>query len=104
MPFAIEIPLPLETSDLNPSGICAADCRLIRMVVLLEAGPRCTGPVSLLLLPPFSPLRISLLLFHYSPFLPRSRRMAGRCRNSPGPFLAANVTLLRSAKQTAAGR
>lgn len=38
MPFAIEIPLPLETSDLNPSGICAADCRLIRMVVLLEAG------------------------------------------------------------------
>lgn len=29
MPFAIEILLPLETSDLNPGGICAPDCRLI---------------------------------------------------------------------------
>lgn len=29
VPFAIEILLPLETSDLNPAGICAPDCRLI---------------------------------------------------------------------------
>lgn len=78
VPFAIEIPLPLETSDLNPSGICAADCRLIRIGPPSSprsgtpAGPR--PPSS-----PFSPSRISLLLFHYSSFLPRSRRPAGRC-------------------------
>jgi len=54
----------------------------------------------------FSPSRISLLLFHYSSFLPR-------VLSSSGPvdvellldrFWRRNVTLLRSTKQTAAGR
>lgn len=108
MPFAIEIPLPLETSDLNPSGICAADCRLIRMVALPPPRGRArrarqpsssSSPV--FSLAHFAPV-ISLLVF--PSFRARSRRSAGRCRNSPGPFLAANVTLLRSAKQTAVGR
>jgi len=67
VPFAIEIPPPLETSDLNPSGICAADCRLTRMA--LPRPPtcgraRCRLPIaSRLLLPGFLPCAsfISLL-------------------------------------------
>lgn len=76
MPFAIEIPLPLETSDLNPSGICAADCRLIRMAVSPPGGRARWArlPSS----SPFSPSRISLLLFHYSSFLPRALSSLGR--------------------------
>lgn len=80
VPFAIEIPLPLETSDLNPSGICAADCRLIRMAVS-PLGGRARWALFCPLLPsssPFSPSRISLLLFHYSSFLPRALSSLGR--------------------------
>lgn len=103
MPFAIEIPLPLETSDLNPSGICAADCRLIRMAVS-PLGGRARWAVCPLL-PRFLPHAFHSCYFTIRPsFRARSRRSAGRCGTSPGPFLAANVTLLRSAKQTAAGR
>lgn len=70
MPFAIEILLPLETSDLNPGGICAPDCRLILVSLSLSLSP---SPILPSLI--FSFLArlshsscISVLLFHYSSF------------------------------------
>lgn len=42
VPFAIEILLPLETSDLNPAGICAPDCRLILVSLFVRLSPSYT--------------------------------------------------------------
>lgn len=75
VPFAIEIPLPLETSDLNPSGICAADCRLIRMVL-----PR---------FPPRGPARCRIPRAFFPPSLPRAFRS---CYFATSSFL---LSLLR---------
>ena len=111
VPFAIEILLPLETSDLNPAGICAPDCRLI----LVSLSSRLSLSYSFL---SFSSGRASSPFVHVSSVHPRafrscyfttcpfaSRRPVTRqCRISRGSFLAANVTLLRSTKQTTVRR
>ena len=104
VPFAIEILLPLETSDLNPGGICAPDCRLILVSLSLSLSLSLSySPFSHFLLPrpPFSPLvHFGLVISLLVPSRRRRRPVTRQCRISRGPFLAANVTLLRSTKQT----
>lgn len=85
VPFAIEILLPLETSDLNPGGICAPDCRLILVSLSLFLSP---SPILPSLIFSFlarlsHPSCISVLLFHYSSL-----------RGGGGGRLLANVEFL----------
>lgn len=72
VPFAIEILLPLETSDLNPGGICAPDCRLILVSLSL--------PLSL----PLPPILPSLIFSFLTP-----RAFRSSCYFTTRPFAAA---------------